>query len=81
MSVDLVCVGEPMLEFNQQPTAEDGSRRYLEGFGGDTSNAAVAAARAGARVAYLTAIGRDPAGERFLELWREEGIDVSAVRL
>lgn len=81
MTPQLVCIGEPMLEFNQLPPLPDGRRMYLEGFGGDTSNAAVAAARAGAAVAYVTAIGRDPAGDRFLELWRTEGIDVSAVRV
>ena len=78
---DIVCMGEPLLEFNQQPNGPDGRRMYLEGFGGDTSNAAVAAARQGAAVAYLTAVGQDVAGERFLDLWRGEGIDVSGVRL
>ena len=39
---DLLCLGEPMLEFNQQP---DG--RWLENFGGDTSNCAISAARRG----------------------------------
>jgi 2-dehydro-3-deoxygluconokinase len=75
---DLVCMGEPMLEFNQQPEA-DGRRLYLEGFGGDTSNAAIAAARQGAHAAYVTAVGRDAAGERFLELWRREGVDTAGV--
>lgn len=79
MSVDLVCMGEPMLEFNQQPTGADGRRLYLEGPGGDTSNAAVAAARQGASVAYVTALGRDPAGDRFVALWDAEGVDHSAV--
>jgi len=79
MTVDLVCMGEPMLEFNQQPVGPDGRRLYLEGFGGDTSNAAIAASRQGARVAYATAVGRDPAGDRFLELWQAEGVDISAV--
>jgi 2-dehydro-3-deoxygluconokinase len=69
-----------MLEFNQQPDGPDGRRLYLEGFGGDTSNAAVAAARQGARVAYLTAVGQDVAGARFLSLWESEGIDISGVR-
>jgi 2-dehydro-3-deoxygluconokinase len=76
----LVCIGEPMLEFNQQPDAGDGRRLYLEGYGGDTSNVAIAAARQGVSVAYLTAIGRDPAGARFMELWGREGVDVSGVR-
>ena len=80
MTIDLVCIGEPMLEFNQQPVGPDGRRLYLEGFGGDTSNAAIAAARHGARVAYLTAVGQDLAGDRFMALWAREGVDTSGVR-
>lgn len=79
MAFDIVSMGEPMLEFNQRPVGPDGARLYLEGCGGDTSNAAVAAARAGAKVAYLTGVGRDPAGARFMELWAEEGVDASHV--
>jgi 2-dehydro-3-deoxygluconokinase len=79
MSPELVCIGEPMLEFNQQPERGDGRRLYLEGFGGDTSNAAIAAARQGTRSAYVTALGRDIAGDRFMELWNAEGVDCSAV--
>ena len=78
---ELVCMGEPMLELNAQPPDGAGRRLYLEGFGGDTSNAAIAAARQGASVAYATAIGHDDAGERFLALWRAEGVDLGAVKL
>lgn len=78
---ELVCMGEPMLELNAQPLDAARRRLYLEGFGGDTSNAAIAAARQGASVAYATAIGRDDAGERFLALWREEGVNVEAVKI
>jgi 2-dehydro-3-deoxygluconokinase len=55
VSVDLLCMGEAMLEFSQLPVGSDGVQHYLEGFGGDTSNAAIAAARQGARVGYVTA--------------------------
>ena len=65
-TADLLCMGEPMLEFNQPPAARMGSRLYLEGFGGDTSNAAVAAARQGASVGYITAMGRDRPGDSFI---------------
>ena len=58
MSVDLICFGEPLVEFNQQA---DG--RYLRGFGGDVSNCAVAAARQGARVGMLGKLGQDAFGE------------------
>ncbi len=47
-----------MVEFNQRPSSHTGEAPlYQQGFGGDTSNAAIAAARAGARVAYLTRFG------------------------
>ncbi|MBR0681616.1 sugar kinase [Roseomonas eburnea] len=76
---DLLCMGEPMLEFNQQPAGPDGRRLYLEGHGGDTSNAAIAAARSGASVGYVTAIGHDTPGESFMALWAREGVDTTTV--
>jgi 2-dehydro-3-deoxygluconokinase len=79
MSIDLLCMGEPMLEFNQLPLAADGARHYLEGHGGDTSNAAVAAARAGAAVGMITALGEDMPGDSFMRLWAREGVDTSCV--
>jgi 2-dehydro-3-deoxygluconokinase len=80
MTVDLLCMGEPMLEFNQLPANPDGTRHYLEGHGGDTSNAAIAAARQGARVGYITALGNDMPGDSFMALWASEGVDASTVR-
>jgi 2-dehydro-3-deoxygluconokinase len=76
---DILCMGEPMLEFNQLPAQADGRRLYLEGFGGDASNAAIAAARSGAKVAMLTALGDDRAGAAFRALWRAEGVEDAAV--
>jgi 2-dehydro-3-deoxygluconokinase len=75
MAVDLLCLGEPILEFNQQP---DG--RYLPGHGGDTSNCAIAAARQGAHVGYLTHVGADAFGRSFIDLWQAEGVDTTTVR-
>ncbi len=80
MAADLVCMGEPMLEYAALPPDAAGRTLYLEGHGGDTSNAAIAAARQGARVAYASAVGEDAAGEGFLALWAREGIDTTAVR-
>jgi 2-dehydro-3-deoxygluconokinase len=73
---DIVSLGEPMYEFSQVPGEEN---RYLQGFGGDTMNCAVAAARQGARVAYVTRLGDDEFGRQFLELWKREGVDASGV--
>lgn len=77
-SLDIVALGEPMVEFNQRP--ED-PRLYCMGYGGDTSNFAVAAARQGARVAYISRIGNDAFGEALLALWREEGVDAAGVAI
>lgn len=79
MTAELLCMGEPMLEFNQLPLRPDGARHYLEGHGGDTSNAAVAAARQGAKVGMITSLGRDMPGDSFMALWEREGIDTSTV--
>jgi len=80
MTPELLCLGEPMLEFSELPPGNDGRKLYLQGFGGDTSNAAVAAARQGANVGYLTALGADAAGDAFISLWRQEGVDSSFVK-
>jgi 2-dehydro-3-deoxygluconokinase len=74
MALDIVAIGEPLYELNRQ---RDG--HFLRGFGGDTSNVAIAAARLGARTAYVSRIGRDMYGDALLELWEREGVDASAV--
>ena len=74
---DIVALGEPLIEFNQA-RADDPSA-YLQGFGGDTSNMAIAAARLGARVGYATRLGNDAFGRMFVDLWTREGVDVSGV--
>ncbi len=80
MVPDIISMGEPMLEFN---AAEEGSLsevgQFNVGYGGDTSNFAVAASRLGETVGYLTRLGDDEFGERFFRLWKKEGIDTSQV--
>jgi 2-dehydro-3-deoxygluconokinase len=76
---DILCMGEPMLELNRMQAEPDGRAQYLEGHGGDTSNAAIAAARSGGSVGYVTAIGQDAPGESFMALWAREGVDTTTV--
>jgi 2-dehydro-3-deoxygluconokinase len=73
----LVSIGEPLIEFNR-PREGDG-RTWLQGFGGDSQNVAIAAARQGAKAGYITALGQDWMGDAFLELWQSEGVDASRV--
>src|SRR5438128_2760397 len=75
--LDLICLGEAMIEFNQdrrQPA------RYTAGFGGDSSNCAIAAARVGAASGYVTQVGEDVFGAQLLSLWHEEHVDTAGVR-
>lgn len=76
---DVVALGEAMVEFNQIPQGD--GRMYLQGFGGDTSNTIIAAARQGAHCAYLSLVGKDVLGDMCLELWKTEGVDVRGVRV
>lgn len=75
-AIDIVSIGEPMIEFNQ---TRPGEPNYLQGFGGDTSNMIIAAARTGARTAYVTRLGDDEFGRMFVALWQREGVDTRAV--
>ncbi len=74
----ILALGEAMVEFNC--TGEGGGRLYLQGFGGDTSNFAIAAARQGARVGCLGALGDDGNGRMLRALWDAEGVDHRGVR-
>lgn len=72
----IVALGEPMIEFNQ---TRSGEPNFLQGYGGDTSNALIAAARQGAAAAYLTKLGRDKFGEMLLALWQREGVGTDSI--
>src|SRR3954453_7792810 len=74
---DVLALGEAMIEFNQ--TRADDPHTWLQGFGGDTSNMAIAAARVGARVGYVTRVGHDAFGRRLMELWTQEQVSTEAV--
>ena len=75
-ALDVLSIGEPMVEFNQTRPGEPG---YLQGFGGDSSNMIIAAARQGARTAYVTRVGDDAFGRMFRALWAAEGVDARGV--
>ncbi len=73
---DILSLGEPMWEMSAIPS-EPG--KYTLGFGGDTANFCVAAARQGASVGYITRVGDDPFGNHLRDMWKAEGIDCSQV--
>lgn len=54
---------------------------YVQGFGGDTSTAMIAAARQGGSAGYLSAVGDDMFGQALCDLWDREGVDRRHVRV
>ncbi len=80
MLLDVVSLGEPMVEFCATNVGHLKDVLLFErGWGGDTSNALVAVARLGKTAGYITRIGDDEFGKCFLEMWQREGIDTSHV--
>ena len=72
---DILAYGEALIEFNQANQADGGSTSWTFGYGGDTSNFAIAAARQGARTAYISAVGGEHFGQALRALWQAEGVD------
>jgi 2-dehydro-3-deoxygluconokinase len=72
---DIIAIGEALFELNQPHSGDP----FVPGYGGDTSNAMIAAARSGASAGYFTAVGADRFGQSLVELWRDEGVDASRV--
>ena len=75
INTDLVVVGERLPAAGE--TVSGG--RFSQHGGGKGANAAVAAARLGAHVSMVGAVGRDPFGDEALELLRSEGVDTGWV--
>jgi 2-dehydro-3-deoxygluconokinase len=76
----VVAFGECMLELQGQAFGT-----MQQTFGGDTLNTAVYLARCGRaqglRVSYATALGDDGLSAGMLQRWREEGLQLDAVRI
>lgn len=76
INVDLVVVADRL----PRPGETVLGGQFARHFGGKGANQAVAAARAGAAVQMIGAVGRDANGDESLAALADEGIDVSRVR-
>jgi 2-dehydro-3-deoxygluconokinase len=74
----ILALGEAMVEFNQ---ATKDQPNYLQGFGGDTSNFCIAAARQGASSGFVSAVGGDRFGRLLLDLWECESVETAWVKV
>ncbi|GLW08515.1 2-keto-3-deoxygluconate kinase [Microtetraspora sp. NBRC 13810] len=71
--MDVVVLGEPLVEFSADRSLNDAEQFRLS-FSGDAMNASVAAAAAGAQVALVTRVGDDEFGERLIAFAAERGV-------
>lgn len=82
----IVVVGSTMIDLityaDRIPEAGETliGREFRSGFGGKGANQAVAAARFGARVALVNAVGDDAYGAETIENLRAQGVDTTYVR-
>ncbi|MDP7642861.1 MAG: PfkB family carbohydrate kinase, partial [Alphaproteobacteria bacterium] len=77
----LAFIGECMIELTDTGGSRGGATQ--RGFGGDSLNSAVYAARCLAgedmAVAYVTILGDDPFSDEMLAAWRAEGVGTELV--
>ena len=82
-SFDVVVVGSANLDLVARtkrlphPGETVAAHGYFEACGGKGANQAIAAARAGARTAFIGAVGHDSAGETLRRAFVDDGVDVS----
>ena len=80
MDVDVVVIGEVLVELSSTAPFEAGVPLTL-GFSGDALNAAAASAAAGAHTALLTLVADDELGHALLARVRDLGVSTELVRL
>lgn len=77
--VDIAIIGECLIELYANGTLADTST-LNKFFGGDTVTTAVAIARLGGKVTYLTKVGNDGFSEFILSALQKENIDTSLIK-
>ena len=76
---DIVTLGELLIDLTQNGTDELGHGRFTAYPGGAPANVAVAAARLGAKSAFIGKVGDDAFGRSLTAVLEREGIDVSGL--
>ncbi|WP_028707678.1 ribokinase [Propionicicella superfundia] len=85
MAAKILLVGSVMMDLilrcerAPEPSESVLGHDYRNAPGGKGSNAAVAAARAGAKVVAYATVGNDSNGDYLLDRWKDEGVDTTHV--
>ena len=78
--LDIVTLGEGLVEFSSRQSLAyaDTLDKY---YGGDTLTTAVAAARMGSTVGYISKVANDAFKDFLVGSWAAEGLDVSQIKM
>ena len=76
---EIVTVGEALIDLTQTEEDKTHIRHYAAFPGGAPANVAVAAARLGARAAFIGKVGRDAFGASIRETFCRNGVDVTGL--
>ena len=80
--LDLIAIGEPLVELAAESADQLGDvERFRRGWGGDTANCVLAAARLGGACGYVTRVGDDEFGRAFIAMLERNAVDASQVRI
>ena len=77
--LDITTIGEILIDLTQTGESDQGVPLFAAYPGGAPANVAVAAARLGARTAFVGKVGQDGFGSYLLRVLRENGVDVTGV--
>ena len=77
--MDIVAVGEILIDLTQSGLTEQGIPRFDANPGGAPANLAVAASRLGAKTAFIGKVGEDGFGASLKDCLQANGVDISGV--
>lgn len=77
--IDITAVGEVLIDLTQSGNNAQGIPLFAANPGGAPANLAVAAARLGARTAFVGKVGKDSYGDFLRQTLRKNGVDVSGM--
>ena len=77
--MDILTIGEILIDLTQTGRDEKGIPQFAANPGGAPANLAVAAAKLGAQTAFIGKVGDDAFGRYLTEVLRENGVDASGV--
>ena len=77
--MDILAIGEILIDLTQTGTGENGIPQFAANPGGAPANLAVAAAKLGAQTAFIGKVGADGFGSYLTSVLKQNGVDASHV--